>query len=125
MAKKDTIKKNKNTKKSKKSSFNILALPKNIINELAILIKSIGLGIFDVVDMIISFIVSFCSYLIWGIKNIIEVIWNFCFKSIWGEIYILAVSMYEGARYTLSIAFYDLPLFLYNVVNMYMILITT
>ena len=81
MAKKDTIKKNKNTKKSKKSSFNILALPKNIINELAILIKSIGLGIFDVVDMIISFIVSFCSYLIWGIKNIIEVIWKCCMRA--------------------------------------------
>jgi type IV pilus assembly protein PilC len=96
-----------------------LTLPKNIINELAILIKSIGLGIFDVVDMIISFIVSFCSYLIWGIKNIIEVIWNFCFKSIWGEIYVLAVSMYEGARYTLSIAFYDLPLFLYNKCSKY------
>ena len=116
MAKKDTIKKNKSTKKS---SFNILALPKNIISEIAILIKSIGVGVFGVVDMIISFIVSFCSYLIWGVKNIIEAIWNFCFKSIWGEIYILAVSIYEGAKYILTISFYDLPLFLYNKCSKY------
>lgn len=119
MAKKDTIKKNKSTKKSKKSSFNILALPKNIISEIVILIKSIGVGIFGVVDMIISFIVSFCSYLIWGVKNIIETIWNFCFKSIWGEIYILAVSIYEGAKYILTISFYDLPLFIYNKCSKY------
>ena len=116
MAKKDTIKKNKSTKKS---SFNILALPKNIISEIAILIKSIGVGVFGVVDMIISFIVSFCSYLIWGVKNIIEAIWNFCFKSIWGEIYILAVSIYEGAKYIITISFYDLPLFLYNKCSKY------
>lgn len=119
MAKKDTIKKKKTTKKSKKSSFNILALPKNIIVEIAILIKSVGLGIFGVIDMIISFIVSFCSYIVWGIKNIVEAIWNFCFKSIWTEIYALAVSTYEGARYILSIAFYDLPLFLYNKCSKY------
>ena len=119
MAKKDTIKKNESTKKSKKSSFNILTLPKNIISEIAILIKSIGVGVFGVVDMIISFIVSFCSYLIWGVKNIIEVIWNFCFKSIWGEIYILAVSIYEGAKYILTISFYDLPLFIYNKCSKY------
>lgn len=116
MAKKDTIKKNKSTKKS---SFNILALPKNIISEIAILIKCIGVGVFGVVDMIISFIVSFCSYLIWGVKNIIEAIWNFCFKSIWGEIYILAVSIYEGAKYIITISFYDLPLFLYNKCSKY------
>lgn len=116
MAKKDTIKKNKSTKKS---SFNILALHKNIISEIAILIKSIGVGVFGVVDMIISFIVSFCSYLIWGVKNIIEAIWNFCFKSIWGEIYILAVSIYEGAKYIITISFYDLPLFLYNKCSKY------
>ena len=116
MAKKDTIKKIKSTKKS---SFNILALPKNIISEIAILIKSIGVGVFGVVDMIISFIVSFCSYLIWGVKNIIEAIWNFCFKSIWGEIYILAVSIYEGAKYIITISFYDLPLFLYNKCSKY------
>lgn len=116
MAKKDTIKKNKSTKKS---SFNILALPKNIISEIAILIKSIGVGVFGVVDMIISFIVSFCSYLIWGVKNIVEAIWNFCFKSIWGEIYILAVSIYEGAKYIITISFYDLPLFLYNKCSKY------
>lgn len=119
MAKKDTIKKNESTKKSKKSSFNILTLPKNIISEIVILIKSVGVGIFGVVDMIISFIVSFCSYLIWGVKNIIEVIWNFCFKSIWGEIYILAVSIYEGAKYILTISFYDLPLFIYNKCSKY------
>ena len=116
MAKKDTIKKNKSTKKS---SFNILALPKNIISEIAILIKSIGVGVFGVVDMIISFIVSFCSYLIWGVKNIIEAIWNFCFKSILGEIYILIVSIYEGAKYIITISFYDLPLFLYNKCSKY------
>lgn len=119
MAKKDTIKKNESTKKSKKSSFNILTLPKNIISEIVILIKSVGVGIFGVVDIIISFIVSFCSYLIWGVKNIIEVIWNFCFKSIWGEIYILAVSIYEGAKYILTISFYDLPLFIYNKCSKY------
>ena len=119
MAKKDTIKKNKSTKKSKKSSFNILALPKNIISEIAILIKSIGVGVFGVVDMIISFIVSFCSYLIWGVKNIIEAIWNFCFKSILGEIYILIVSIYEGAKYIITISFYDLPSFLYNKCSKY------
>lgn len=118
MAKKGTIKKKKNIKqakpKVKKSSFNIIAIPKIIVTEIIALIRSVGVGIFGTIDIIISFIVSFFSYLIWGIKNIIEGIWEYFFKRIWLEIYALFNALYEGARYTLSIIFYDFPMFVYN-----------
>lgn len=118
MAKKGTIKKKKTIKqakpKAKKSSFNIIAIPKIIVTEIIVLIRSIGVGIFGTIDIIISFIVSFFSYLIWGIKNIIEGIWEYFFKRIWLEIYALFNALYEGARYTLSIIFYDFPMFVYN-----------
>ena len=118
MAKKGTIKKKKTIKqakpKAKKSSFNIIAIPKIIVTEIIALIRSVGVGIFGTIDIIISFIVSFFSYLIWGIKNIIEGIWEYFFKRIWLEIYALFNALYEGARYTLSIIFYDFPMFVYN-----------
>ncbi len=118
MAKKGTIKKKKTIKqakpKAKKSSFNIIAIPKIIVTEIIVLIRSVGVGIFGTIDIIISFIVSFFSYLIWGIKNIIEGIWEYFFKRIWLEIYALFNALYEGARYTLSIIFYDFPMFVYN-----------
>lgn len=118
MAKKGTIKKKKTIKqakpKAKKSSFNIIAIPKIIVTEIIVLIRSVGIGIFGTIDIIISFIVSFFSYLIWGIKNIIEGIWEYFFKRIWLEIYALFNALYEGARYTLSIIFYDFPMFVYN-----------
>lgn len=118
MAKKGTIKKKKTIKqakpKAKKSSFNIIVIPKIIVTEIIALIRSVGVGIFGTIDIIISFIVSFFSYLIWGIKNIIEGIWEYFFKRIWLEIYALFNALYEGARYTLSIIFYDFPMFVYN-----------
>ncbi len=119
MAKKGTIKKKKPIKQAKpktnkKSSFNIAAVPKFVVTEIIALIRSVGVGIFGTFDIIISFIVSFFSYLVWGIKNIIEGIWEYFFKRIWLEIFALSTAFYEGTRYTFSIVFYDFPLFIYN-----------
>ena len=119
MAKKGTIKNKKTVKQTKsktnkKSSFNIMAVPKTIITEIIALIRSIGIGVFGTFDIIISFIVSFFSYLIWGIINIVECIWEYFFKRIWLEIFALSTALYEGVRYTFSIVFYDFPLFVYD-----------
>ena len=62
--KKDTI----NKKTTKKPRINPI---KFIINEIIVLIKSIGLGIFGLFDILVSFIVSFVSYTYWGMRIII------------------------------------------------------
>lgn len=119
MAKKSTIKKEKNTKQTKKSSFNIFKFIKDTINELIILIKSFFIGIIGVLDLIVSFIISFGSYIICGIRNIVETIWKYCFQGIWNELYQLLNSIYLGGKYVLSIIFYDFPLFIYNKCSKY------
>lgn len=87
---------------------------KFINNEIAALIKAIGMGIFGFFDAIISFIVSFVVYTFWGIKNIVLFFWNLCFKIIFCEIYIMLYSCYSGFIYIFGTIFVDLPLYLYD-----------
>ncbi len=105
--KKDTI--NKDT--TKKPKINPI---KFIINEIIILIKSIGMGVFGLFDMIVSFIVSFVSYTYWGIRNIIVFFWKLCFKGVFGEIYAMLFSCYSGFMFIFSTVCVDLPMFLYD-----------
>ncbi len=105
--KKDTI----NKKTTKKPRINPI---KFIINEIIVLIKSIGLGIFGLFDILVSFIVSFVSYTYWGMRNIIVFLWKLCFKGVFGELYVMLFSCYSGFIYIFSMIFVDLPMFLYD-----------
>ena len=105
--KKDTIKKD-TTKKPKINPI------KFIINEIIVLIKSIGMGVFGLFDIIVSFIVSFVSYTYWGIRNIIVFLWKLCFKGVFGELYAMLFSCYSGFIFIFSTVFVDLPMFLYD-----------
>ena len=110
--KKDAKKKNTiNKKTTKKPRINPI---KFIINEIIVLIKSIGLGIFGLFDILVSFIVSFVSYTYWGMRNIIVFLWKLCFKGVFGELYVMLFSCYSGFIYIFSMIFVDLPMFLYD-----------
>ena len=110
--KKDAKKKNTiNKKTTKKPKINPI---KFIINEIIVLIKSIGLGIFGLFDILVSFIVSFVSYTYWGMRNIIVFLWKLCFKGVFGELYVMLFSCYSGFIYIFSMIFVDLPMFLYD-----------
>lgn len=105
--KKDTIKKDT----TKKPRINPI---KFIINEIIVLIKSVGMGVFGFFDLIVSFIVSFVSYTYWGIRNIIVFFWKLCFKGVFGELYAMLFSCYSGFIFIFSTIFVDLPMFLYD-----------
>ena len=90
-----------------KVSFNPI---KFIVDEISILIKSIGVGLLGFFDVIISF----ALYTFWGIKNILLFLWNLCFKIIFGEIYIMLYSCYSGFIYIFGTIFIDLPVMLYD-----------
>lgn len=90
-----------------KVSFNPI---KFIVDEISILIKSIGTGLLGFFDVIISF----ALYTFWGIKNILLFLWNLCFKIIFGEIYIMLYSCYSGFIYIFGTIFIDLPVLLYD-----------
>ena len=90
-----------------KVSFNPI---KFIVDEISILIKSIGVGLLGFFDVIISF----ALYTFWGIKNILLFLWNLCFKIIFGEIYIMLYSCYSGFIYIFGTIFIDLPVLLYD-----------
>ena len=105
--KKDTI----NKKTTKKPRINPI---KFIINEIIVLIKSVGMGVFGFFDLIVSFIVSFVSYTYWGMRNIIVFLWKLCFKGVFGELYVMLFSCYSGFIYIFSMIFVDLPMFLYD-----------
>ena len=90
-----------------KVSFNPI---KFIVDEISILIKSIGAGLLGFFDVIISF----ALYTFWGIKNILLFLWNLCFKIIFGEIYIMLYSCYSGFIYIFGTIFIDLPVLLYD-----------
>lgn len=95
------------TNTTNKVSFNPI---KFIIDEISILIKSIGVGLLGFFDIIISF----ALYTFWGIKNILLFLWNLCFKIIFGEIYIMLYSCYSGFIYIFGTIFIDLPVLLYD-----------
>ena len=90
-----------------KVSFNPI---KFIVDEISILIKSIGVGLLGFFDVIISF----ALYTFWGIKNILLFLWNLCFKIIFDEIYIMLYSCYSGFIYIFGTIFIDLPVLLYD-----------
>ncbi len=107
----------KNKEKNDKKSFNPLFIIKDLFKEVFLLLKSIGLGLFSVLDFLVTFVISFFSYLFWGAALIIKFIWKWTVGFIIMEIYYMLKSAANGFVYVFSILFIDLPVFLYNKVS--------
>lgn len=116
----------KNVNKKKKKSLSVSSIlgagPKMIksgFSEIIILIKNVFKGIFDIVDFIITFIISIVSYIAFGFKWIIDFFWKYFFQGIYGEIEALCIGVVGGATYLGTFIFYDIPMFLYNKCSKY------
>ena len=112
--------------KTKKKSFTlidafkyIIIFIKNIFKEIILLLKSIGLGVFSILDFLVSFVISFFTYLFWGTKNILFSLWNYIIKFPFSEIYYMFKSVVYGFIYILSIIFKDLPILIYSKISKY------
>ncbi len=108
-------------KVKKKEPFTLVSLfsviPKSIgflAKEFYNLLKSIFYGIFGFFDFIVSFFVSFFTYLFWGIKNVLMFFWKYGFKFITTEIINLITSLFYGISYIFKFIFKDIPLFIYT-----------
>ncbi len=124
MPKKNT--KNSPNNKSKKKPLTLIDVfksigkfIKNIFVELFLLVKSIGLGIFGIFDFIISFVISFFSYLFWGSKIIITFLWKWGFEFVFTEVYNMFKAVIEGFTYVFLIIFRDFPLLIYSKISKY------
>lgn len=115
------VKPKSNKTKSKKEPFTLMTLFKfipvlisNIFIEIYTLLKSCALGVFGIFDFLISFIISFFSYLFWGIKNILLWLWKYGFKFVFYELAKMITSAYNAFIYIFKIAFVEFPVFIYN-----------
>ena len=91
----------------------------NIFVELFLVIKGFGMGVFGVLDFIVSFVISSFSYLYWGIKNIASFLWKWGFQFIFTEIYNMLKALAEGTIYILIIIFKDFPTLIYSKISKY------
>ncbi len=73
--------------------------------------------LFKLLDSIISFFVSFFTYLFYGIGKIFVFFWNFIFKYIFREIFILFYSLYIGVLSVLEIIFVNIPTAIYTYIG--------
>jgi type II secretory pathway component PulF len=119
--------KTKQVKKIKKKSLitikSIFGIIPNTIKfifvEFFSLIKSIFMGVFSIFDFVISFTISFFSYIYWGIRNIATTIWKYFLGMFYNEIRLLIFSIFSGAKYIVSVIFYDFPLLIYDRTSKY------
>ena len=106
MANKETIKDVKIVKNKKKSK-NLFAKKGNII--------------FKIFDFIISFFVSFFTYLFYGLKGI----YDYTFKFIFVEIYKLLEAIYNGFVYFITLVLVTLPSVIFNKISKFIYSIYT
>lgn len=92
---------------------------KFVFTEVGVLIKSVGMGVFGVIDFIITFVVSIFSYIAFGIKYVIDFFWKYFFEGIYGELKALCLAIAGGATFVGSFVFYDVPMFIYNKCSKY------
>ncbi len=85
---------------------------KSIFLEISYFIKSLGLGVFTIIDTLFTLIASLCSYVYYGINTIFKFIWQKLFKYIFLELKIFFEGLSKGSFLIMKFLFYDILAFI-------------
>ncbi len=82
--------------------------------------KEVKHGIlFKLVDGIMSIIISFFTYICFGVYNLFLLLWKLIFRHIFNELHILFFASYLGILFILESVFVTFPMFLVNAIGKY------